>query len=205
MSRDSCCNIAITPTIMNRVAVAAISMCLMFPDITQVRAQAKPAESAPYLGFDRNGSPGDENLKLFRQTFSYSGFWLNHPPGEKTNAWAGKRRTIESAGFGFLVLFNGRLFAELRTVANAGKLGKSDTLAAAIAVKARDLPSFPAFATVLSSANNLPLKRTRNPNPADSIVRLCRPTCLSSRREDGQARNPNRKTSAGEARFWSPG
>jgi hypothetical protein len=41
------------------------------------------AQSA-YLGFDRNDYPGDASLKALRQTFSYSGYWLNNPPGEKT-------------------------------------------------------------------------------------------------------------------------
>jgi Domain of unknown function (DUF1906) len=126
---------------VNRIAVAAILMCVVLPGATRVRAQATPSEAATYLGFDRNDYPGDENLKALRQTFSYSGFWLNHPPGEKTNTWAGKRRTIESAGFGFLVLFNGRLFAELRTVANAGKLGKSDALAAIAAARREGFPA----------------------------------------------------------------
>ena len=71
----------------------------------------KPAssEASAYLGFDRNEYPGDENLPPLRQTFSYAGFWLNPPPGEKTNTWAGKRQTLSAAGFGFFILFNGRL------------------------------------------------------------------------------------------------
>ncbi len=84
------------------------------------------AQSTSYLGFDRNGYPGDASLKTLRRTFSFSGYWLNNPPGEKKNSWVGKRKAIESAGFGFLVLFNGRLYQELRTVAHAKALGKSD-------------------------------------------------------------------------------
>ena len=82
-----------------------------------------------YLGFDRNGYPGDENLKLLRQTFSYTGYWLNNPPGESTNTWAGKRRALASAGFGFLVLFNGRLDKQLRR--HAAVLGQADGKSAA--------------------------------------------------------------------------
>src|SRR6202451_3955819 len=89
-----------------------------------------PAQDKTYLGFDRNDYPGDANLKALHQTFSYTGYWLNHPPGEKTNTWAGHRAAVESAGFGFLVLFNGRLYAELKSVANATKLGTSDAQAA---------------------------------------------------------------------------
>src|ERR1700758_4315452 len=84
------------------------------------------AQSAIYLGFDRNDYPGDSNLKALRQTFTYSGYWLNNPPGEKSNSWIGHRAAVESAGFGFLVLFNGRLYAELKSVANAQRMGKAD-------------------------------------------------------------------------------
>ena len=79
--------------------------------------------SDSYLGFDRNTYPGDANLKALHQTFSYTGYWLNNPPGERTNTWAGHRAAVESAGFGFLVLFNGRLYGELKSVARATKLG----------------------------------------------------------------------------------
>ena len=75
-----------------------------------------PAHSQSYLGFDRNQYPGDNNLKTLRQTFSYAGYWLNNPPGETSNTWAGHRAAVESAGFGFLVLFNGRLYADLKSV-----------------------------------------------------------------------------------------
>lgn len=88
-----------------------------------------------FLGFDRNDYPGDANLAALRQTFSFAGYWLNRPPGEKSNSWVGKRKTVESAGFGFLVLFNGRLYAELKNVSRATALGKSDAQAAVIAAK----------------------------------------------------------------------
>jgi hypothetical protein len=95
----------------------------------------------PYLGFDRNNYPGDQNLKILRQTFSYTGFWLNPPPSATTNTWRGKRRTLQSAGFGFLVLFNGRLFNELKSVSNASKLGKSDARAALAAARREGFPA----------------------------------------------------------------
>jgi hypothetical protein len=104
------------------------------------------AQSASYLGFDRNAYPGDANLKALRQTFSYTGYWLNNPPGEKTNTWTSHRAAVESAGFGFLVLFNGRLYAELKSaelksVANATKLGQSDAQAAAAAARREGFPA----------------------------------------------------------------
>jgi hypothetical protein len=99
------------------------------------------AQSATYLGFDRNTYPGDANLKALHETFSYTGYWLNHPPGERTNTWTGRRAAVESAGFGFLVLFNGRLYVELKTVARATKLGNSDAQAAAAAAHREGFPA----------------------------------------------------------------
>lgn len=86
---------------------------------------------AQYLGFDRNDYPGDSNLATLHQTFSYTGYWLNNAPGESSNSWSGKRSIIQAAGFGFLVLFNGRLDAELHN--NPTALGRSDGQAAASA------------------------------------------------------------------------
>ncbi len=93
-----------------------------------------------YLGFDRNDYPGDGNLKVLRQTFSYTGYWLNNPPGASSNTWAGHRAAVESAGFGFLVLFNGRLYAQLKTVANARRLGRSDARVAAATARREGFP-----------------------------------------------------------------
>jgi Domain of unknown function (DUF1906) len=98
------------------------------------------AQSGAYLGFDSNDYPGDTNLKVLRQTFSYTGYWLNNPPGESRNNWKGHRAAVEDAGFGFLVLFNGRLYAQLKSVANAVRLGQSDARAAAAASKREGFP-----------------------------------------------------------------
>jgi len=88
-----------------------------------------------YLGLDLNNYPGDANLKILHRTFSYTGYWLNRPPGERANTWVGHRAAVESAGFGFLVLFNGRLYAQLKTVANATRMGRSDAASAAEAAR----------------------------------------------------------------------
>jgi glycoside hydrolase-like protein len=92
-----------------------------------------------YLGFDRNDYPGDANLKILRRTFSYTGYWLNNPPGAQSNSWAGKRHTLESAGFGFLVLFNGRLYKEVKR--NPTGLAQSDAQAAAAAARREGFPA----------------------------------------------------------------
>ena len=94
-----------------------------------------------YLGFDRNEYPGDANLKTLKQTFAYTGYWLNNPPEARSNSWAGHRGAVEGAGFGFLVLFNGRLYAELKTVVNATGLGQSDARAAAASARREGFPA----------------------------------------------------------------
>ena len=98
------------------------------------------SQSGTYLGFDSNDYPGDAKLKTLHQTFSYTGYWLNNPPGASSNSWTGHRAAVESAGFGFLVLFNGRLYAELKSVANATRLGQSDAQAAAAAARREGFP-----------------------------------------------------------------
>jgi hypothetical protein len=94
----------------------------------------------PHSGFDRNEYPGDDKLNKLRSTFEYTGYWLNNPPGAKANSWVGKRGKIGAAGFGFLVLFNGRLYSELKTVARASKLGQSDAQAAVAAARREGFP-----------------------------------------------------------------
>jgi len=101
---------------------------------------ATRAQAQTYLGFDRNVYPGDANLKTLRQTFAYTGYWLNNPPGATSNSWAGHRAAVESAGFGFLVLFNGRLYADLRSVANAQRLGRADALMAVSGARREGFP-----------------------------------------------------------------
>jgi len=93
-----------------------------------------------YLGFDRNEYPGDENLAALRETFSFTGYWLNPPPGSNHNTWQGMRAKLKSSGFGFLVLFNGRLYRELKTEPHAKQLGVSDAQAAAAAATREGFP-----------------------------------------------------------------
>lgn len=96
------------------------------------------ASNGPYLGFDRNDYPGDASLPIFHQTFAYAGYWLNTPPGAKSNSWAGKRAALESTGFGFLVLFNGRLYKQLRH--DPAALAQADAQSATLAAKREGFP-----------------------------------------------------------------
>ncbi len=96
--------------------------------------EGSSSHEGSYLGFDRNDYPGDATLSALRKSFRYTGYWLNHPPGETQNSWTGKRAILRKHGFGFLVLFNGRTDAELKAAAAKGKdvalLGAADGRAA---------------------------------------------------------------------------
>ncbi len=105
-----------------------------------LNSSERPAAHVGYIGFDRNDYPGDSNLEILRQTFSYSGYWLNNPPGAETNSWSGKRKVLQAAGFGFLVLFNGRTYAEIKAAGDAAKVGRSDAAAAVSAARAEGFP-----------------------------------------------------------------
>jgi hypothetical protein len=86
-----------------------------------------------YLGFDANNYPGDAALPMLRNTFSFTGYWLNEPPGGASVPWSGKRALLLRTGLGFLVLFNGRLERDLKNPQRAARLGSFD---AALAVQA---------------------------------------------------------------------
>ncbi len=96
-------------------------------------------DPACYFGFDRNDYPGDDQLTLLKKTFSYTGYWLSNPPGSKTNTWVGKRKVLVDSGFGFLVIFNGKTYAQLRG-GNPGGLGTSDARVAAEAARREGFP-----------------------------------------------------------------
>jgi len=117
---------------------ALLLFCIAF---VYTAAQSVSAQTSSYLGFDRNDYPGDQNLPVLRQTFSFVGYWLNNPPGETSNNWAGKRQTLDSAGFGFLVLFNGRLDAALKSVSKARSLGTADGQSAVAAGRNEGFPA----------------------------------------------------------------
>jgi hypothetical protein len=125
------------------VLLAASSALAQTPP--QTPSQTPPAPA--YLGFDRNDYPGDAALTELRKHFAFTGYWLTNPPGAARNSWLGKRETLRSAGFGFLIIANGRLDSELTRATKQGRspaaLGRADA-AAAIAAAIRE--GFPAGA-----------------------------------------------------------
>jgi hypothetical protein len=103
-----------------------------------------PALARAYLGFDRNAYPGDAALPELRKLFSFTGYWLTNPPLETQNTWTGKRDILLRNGFGFLVLANGRLYADILSAAKQGSspaaLGRKDAAAAAAAAHREGFP-----------------------------------------------------------------
>jgi hypothetical protein len=103
----------------------------------------------PYVGFDSNDYPGDDALPALRRHFAFSGYWLNNPPGETENNWRNRREAMLRAGFGFMVLANGRLEAEIGKAKKAGTapaaLGEKD---AQEAIRAGRREHFPAHTTI---------------------------------------------------------
>src|SRR5260370_7007869 len=101
--------------------------------------QTESVRPSFFLGFDRNDYPGETNLAALHQSFAFAGYWLNNPPGAKTNSWAGKRANLKAAGFGFLILFNGRLYKDLSH--NPAALGQVDGKAAVTSACHEGFPS----------------------------------------------------------------
>jgi hypothetical protein len=95
--------------------------------------QAAKADGT-YFGFDRNDYPGDNLLPALHRSFAYAGYWLNNPPGASSNGWVGKRAILKANGFGFMILFNGRVDAQLKGK-DAAALGRADAADAISAAK----------------------------------------------------------------------
>lgn len=123
------------------LTLLAAGASLALAPLQSGRGSATQATQSAYLGFDRNDYPGDTNLNALRQTFSYSGYWLNNPPSENSNSWTGRRRILQAAGFGFLVIFNGRTDAQIKSAGDAAGLGGSDAAAAVSAARREGFPS----------------------------------------------------------------
>jgi hypothetical protein len=105
-----------------------------------------------YRGFDRNEYPGDDTMRAMMSehaAFAFTGYWLTVPPGAMFNQWKGKRDILKQQGWGFLILANGKLEAEILKAQKGGTspatLGSND---AAVAVAAAKNEGFPAHAII---------------------------------------------------------
>jgi Rv2525c-like, glycoside hydrolase-like domain len=129
-------------------------------------------QTQTYLGFDRNDYPGDQNMGALHQTFAFTGYWLNNPPGANRNTWQGKRKPLETMGYGFLLLFNGREYQQLKASGNAARVGTKD---AATAVEAARREGFPRNAIIFldqeQGGRMLPEQRAYIHAWVDGVVR----------------------------------
>ena len=95
-------------------AVLALLVVLLAPDLAESQTS-----KGSFLGMDRNDYPGDADMTALRKTFAFTGYWLNNPPGANQNTWTGQRKALANMGYGFLLLFNGREYAQLKASGNA--------------------------------------------------------------------------------------
>ena len=104
-----------------------------------------PVASAGSRGFDRNDYPGDAVMAAMHGEFAFTGYWVTPPPGESANSWKGKRTALRAQGWGFLVLANGRLDAEIVKAQKSGQtaaaLAQADAAAAVAAAKREEFPA----------------------------------------------------------------
>ena len=98
----------------------------------------------PFVGFDRNEYPGDDTMAAMKKQFAFVGYWLTVPPGAEFNQWVGKREVLKQQGWGFLLLANGKLEAEILKAQKAGTapadLGRKDAAVAVAAAKSEGFP-----------------------------------------------------------------
>ena len=126
--------------------IAALCGCSRGAQTASV-ADAAPTglDNGLYRGFDRNDYPGAETMAAMHKTFAFTGYWLNNPPGEEANSWAGKRAILRQQGWGFLVLFNGRLDAQILKARKQGTtpaaFAKKDAAAAVAAAQQEGFPA----------------------------------------------------------------
>lgn len=124
--------------------VAISSACLPRFSFAQTNAAQTSSTRPPYVGFDRNDYPGDAALPELRKHFAFIGYWLTNPPGGSSNSWLGKRDTLLRAGFGFLVVANGKLDKEIlaaqKKATSPATLGAQDGRAAAAAARREGFP-----------------------------------------------------------------
>jgi hypothetical protein len=111
-------------------------------------------------------------MVALHKTFAFTGYWLNNPPGANRNTWRGNRAALEKMGYGFLLLFNGREYAELKSSGGAARMGLNDAVAA---VEAAQQDGFPKGAIIFldqeQGGRMLPEQRSYIHAWVDGVVR----------------------------------
>jgi Domain of unknown function (DUF1906) len=125
------------------LATAGISITIAARESLPINSIAPSRTEPPkaYLGFDRDLYPGDAAFPTLRKTFAFTGYWLSPPPTEKITTWIGKRDFLRNSGFGFLVLFRGRLGREFKKDSDGPTKGSLDAQAGVAAAKREGFPT----------------------------------------------------------------
>jgi hypothetical protein len=128
-----------------RLLSTSLSLALLTGLISAQQPVNVTAAAHNYAGYDRNEYPGDAALPALRKHFAFTGYWITPPPLAHQNTWAGKRGILVQNGFGFLVLANGKLEAEINAAKKQGTapaaLGQRDAANAVAAAKREGFPA----------------------------------------------------------------
>src|SRR5580700_10267735 len=138
MRRSIDVSVILVTTLVSLFAIALFSVGAISrasPDMTAHDKSAHAPSNAAYLGFDRNVYPGDDALPILRKSFTFAGYWLGPPPGEKINTWRGKRALLQSQGFGFAALYRARQANEVKKDSQARQKGILDARNVAASAK----------------------------------------------------------------------
>jgi Domain of unknown function (DUF1906) len=130
-----------------RLPTTALLLIILTTAICGGQPQLQPSAASghtSYIGFDSNDYPGDNALPALRRHFTFAGYWLTDPPGARENTWKGKRDILVRNGFGFLVLADGRLEAEIGKAKRSGTapsaFGEKDAAGAVVAAAREHFP-----------------------------------------------------------------
>ena len=133
-SKDVPCYKAIHEMTSRTCTFALLLLCAALLFVASLHAQST------FLGMDRNEYPGEANMLVLKKTFVFTGYWLNNPPGARANSWTGRRDALQKMGYGFLLLFNGREYKELKASGNATRVGARDAETAARTAQKEGFP-----------------------------------------------------------------
>ncbi len=126
----------------NRFQPICLILLLVYVFVFPVPRLIGQSGPKTFIGIDSNEYPGNDALVSLKRHFDFVGYWLNNPPGARRNEWLGKREEVIRAGFGFLVLANGKLDKEIKAASlKADALGRKDGEAAAAAATREHFPA----------------------------------------------------------------
>ena len=125
---------------LRHVFIALLAAAVPAVALSSILAAQNVELKTAYLGLDRNEYPGDGNMAALHDTFAFTGYWLSNPPGSNRNSWQGKRKQLLHMGYGFLLLFNGREYRQLKASGNAARVGASDAMTAVDAARREGFP-----------------------------------------------------------------